>query len=238
MWDFLYKIAQMSNLSYFPTKKIQRLALNFGFEVAAVEKFRDVLFIGQSNDFNIIAIRGSDKLNDWLDNLKIANRKLSEDKLGVHLGFQQRANGILRLIEPKLHLINPGKELIICGHSLGGALAFLVGVMLSKRFSNIKIVTFGCPMIGKGCWNSYVNWLTNPSNTINLQIYHVLNRFDPIIGLPFKFLGWKRPGNSVYLNDFSISGLFKSIVNFIRNKFTDHEMDQYSKLVKDKMNAK
>ena len=78
----------------------------------------------------------------------IAIRPWYDSALGWRpAGFLNAANDVLRDIRP---LINKSQPIDLCGHSLGGAVAGLLGEALAKEGYWIRhIVLFGCPRVGK-----------------------------------------------------------------------------------------
>ncbi len=83
------------------------------------------------------------------------DEKVLRKRMFVHRGFRNYADLVLseglkeRLIEDLKN--NPQETLYITGHSLGGAVALLIGIRLADEGitpDRMKIVTFGAPAIG------------------------------------------------------------------------------------------
>lgn len=60
-----------------------------------------------------------------------------------HAGF---IRGSLKVVEEVTPLLR-NKPLVIAGHSLGGAVALVAGLLLSREGKDVEIVTFGCPHV-------------------------------------------------------------------------------------------
>lgn len=101
-----------------------------------------------------LSIRGTDPalLNDWLANLSFMPESASAIpgcSGCLHSGFLARA--MLLPVEDLLSELAMGHQVVICGHSLGGATAAIATTRLLRRTKvgqerNIKCITFGCPM--------------------------------------------------------------------------------------------
>jgi triacylglycerol lipase len=102
------------------------------------------------NGITVVAFRGTEPSNikDWIrdfDALPMRNRYLGL----CHKGFLTGAEAAIPLLIPLLK----GKQFIIVGHSLGGAMAILTGAILTAmKLPPIQITTFGAPnsFIGDG----------------------------------------------------------------------------------------
>lgn len=93
-----------------------------------------------------IAVEGTDCASDWKTNLAFLFG--SRD---THRGFRHNAKRILEeLFAAEVFLrVDKSKQLILCGHSLGGATATVLMDLLKDTFFNINLVTFGSPRTGK-----------------------------------------------------------------------------------------
>src|SRR5581483_9409403 len=64
----------------------------------------------------------------------------------VHQGFQRYFQSVWWRVEQLLRDVPAGRPLLICGHSLGAALATLAFRALPDRATSLY--TFGCPRVG------------------------------------------------------------------------------------------
>ncbi|XP_066321700.1 uncharacterized protein [Miscanthus floridulus] len=94
------------------------------------------------------------------------SKKLRKSKPAVHRGFLARANGI-----PALDLYNlaqkRNRKLVLCGHSLGGAVAALATLAILRAIAttpskednrlHVKCITFSQPPVGNAALRDYVH---------------------------------------------------------------------------------
>jgi predicted lipase len=97
----------------------------------------------------VIAFRGSIAARDWFLDfaaLPIRATLLNHATLGyVHSGFLAAAMSVL----PRIALAVEGKPYALTGHSLGGAIALMVGaIMADENNPPQRICTFGAPKVG------------------------------------------------------------------------------------------
>ncbi|XP_009412375.2 phospholipase A1 PLIP1, chloroplastic [Musa acuminata AAA Group] len=101
-------------------------------------------------------IQGSDSLASWQANLFFEPIKFEEMEVLVHRGIYEAAKGIYEQFLPEIkeHLSRHGDRarLRFTGHSLGGSLCLLVGLMLLARGDVrlrqlLPVVTFGSPSV-------------------------------------------------------------------------------------------
>jgi triacylglycerol lipase len=119
----------------------------------------------------LLAFRGTSSLRDWQTNVNYtltfpfshrdeSNENTSTSKsvqvdgkrrIGVHRGFWQALDSIFERVAlfVKAHAAN-GKRVVLCGHSLGGALATLASarLVLQERVRVDVLFTFGQPRAG------------------------------------------------------------------------------------------
>lgn len=175
-----------------------------------------------------ISVRGTaEKPNIWQD---IETALIPDSILGIslHRGFQADARAILNDAVPHLRKDYPVR---ITGHSLGGAVAAILGLYLEKEgFLIERVVTFGEP-----------RWTTEVFDTPALaKATRVVHNRDVVPMLPPHSVFGKykhssaevilRPGkNFIYLDQhdadrFSVGEFWRNATNF---SFADHHMDGY-----------
>lgn len=98
------------------------------------------VFIIKRKTIDIIAFRGTQQARDWLFNLSAipipyANRL-------CHSGFVMAHISVWSKIKKHLDM---KKRTLVCGHSLGGALAELTAAKLHRKHPNLNLCTFGKP---------------------------------------------------------------------------------------------
>lgn len=90
-----------------------------------------------------IFVRGTMLWSDHLSNLKFAQVYDPELDSYIHSGFLRKSEVLLSDLEP---LLDKGGEITVNGHSLGGAMAAIIGWKLIKRGYDVKrITTFAAP---------------------------------------------------------------------------------------------
>ena len=131
-----------------------------------------------------ICFKGTSNLNDWKTNLNLKLVKYQKNNIDfyVHNGYYNQYNNIKYklynyLIYNKVNYDN----IIICGHSLGGALANICAFdIVDKPFihnKNVICVTFGSPRIGD---KNFVNLY----NSFNISTHRIVISGDPVPKLP------------------------------------------------------
>ena len=113
-------------------------------------------------DVCVLAFRGTQDKRDVCDDLKIQQTMRFGCK--VHAGFMERADAIP--LEEVQKLLRRGKPLLVCGHSLGGAVASLTTLRLLDHTGSspleadcvqrTRCVTFGMPLLGCDKLTAYV----------------------------------------------------------------------------------
>lgn len=100
------------------------------------------VYIAKRKSIDIIAFRGTQQGRDWLTDALVVPVPYA-GRL-CHGGFAMAHRSVWK--EVKKH-IDPKKRTLICGHSLGGALAELSASMLNGKHDNINLITFGKPNV-------------------------------------------------------------------------------------------
>lgn len=128
-----------------------------------------------------LSLRGSYNMKDLLTDLAVLPIHDTNLEGCVHMGFLNRAKSFPLasfLTYWSHHPERVKKSFIICGHSLGGAAAHLVTMLLliqsrnldSTRQCQIKSITFGAPFVGNQLLKEFVEknkWTTHFYTFVN-----------------------------------------------------------------------
>lgn len=137
-------------------------------------------FIAYSSKQVLISVRGTElnKKKDWLQNIKADEVDFSDGKGQVHKGFYECFQFVKREID-KLLKKHSGKEIIITGHSLGGAIATLTAAYIRKNITEkVMLYTFGSPRVGNRTFAEYF------SKTKPLIHFRCVNDRDLVTNVP------------------------------------------------------
>ena len=154
----------------------------------------------------VIVFKGSKEPQDWLTNFNLRNEKF-EGHGNVHKGFNESLKLFFELIKNKdltdmssyttviedIENINENSQIILTGHSLGGALATLAGCYLYEKGikkENLEVYTFGSPPVGTKEFTKYYH------DKINL--YRLVNENDVVPKLD-KLLNLSHLGTKIVL---------------------------------------
>jgi len=145
--DSLEFLKQLSIRSYLNPKELEEICRREGASIQMIEDKKtdgQVLILNFEN-YTVLAFRGSEfKRKDWITNFKLFPRKTP---LGyAHCGFVSSFERLWPSIKQKMD----SKQVIITGHSLGGALAQICGLWCYQELEikPICVVTFGQPRVG------------------------------------------------------------------------------------------
>ena len=170
-------------------------------------------FITHHDELILISVRGTSEVGPdaWLD--ADAHQVPFEEGDGkVHKGFYRAAKVTYAFAVEYLEKFYNGQKLVICGHSLGGAVALLLAEMLrrNKRYQpDIVLYTYGAPRAADSTFieaakplnhhrivfhNDPVpsvpsTWMNTPSNRVPVYATHgAVLALHPVGGLAF-FIG-------------------------------------------------
>ena len=132
-----------------------------------------------------LVIRGTATYKNVLTDLKY---KKTDDpvvgkKLKTHFGFSESASSLFKMVnDTGLGTEADGYDLYITGHSLGGAIACLLGIYLYDRPCLKGVVTFGQPKVMNESSTLIANTRLGP------RYLRVVNNTDPVACMPPKTL--------------------------------------------------
>ena len=151
-----------------------------------------ILRNGEKRNVFLLIVRGTE-YGEWYSNIDFAP---SHSDLTLYAeNFQAAAQDIYDSVS-KTVLADKKALLLISGHSRGGAVSNLLGVMFNAvRDTELNyIYAFASP--------TTLHTPSDGSDTLDVyadNIYNVINRYDPFPELPPKEMGFYRPGNDVIL---------------------------------------
>lgn len=161
----------------------------------------------------IVMFRGSENLDDWLANLNImletAKFQGSPQNVKVHRGYQNalyQEDIPARIEDTIFSLFNdtslnlPSNEVLLSGHSQGGALAHMMGIYLADKYDDFKIdvITFAEPRFGNEALKEWVR-----TTLSNLTTWRFVYRKDFVPRVIPRFLGYAHTGHLYQFDDSS-----------------------------------
>eukprot|EP01130_Rhizamoeba_saxonica_P014924 TRINITY_DN6599_c0_g1_i2.p1 TRINITY_DN6599_c0_g1~~TRINITY_DN6599_c0_g1_i2.p1 ORF type:complete len:310 (-),score=50.14 TRINITY_DN6599_c0_g1_i2:48-977(-) len=165
----------------------------------------------------IISFRGTEResIDNWISNLKIWKTELPYeycDGCKIHSGFF-KSYGLLkkevRQVVSQLSQIYPENDIIVTGHSLGGAISTLAAIDLRHHDIDVNLlITYGSPRIGN---KKFATWFS----TEDLISYRVVHQKDIIAKVPPKFIDYHHVPREVWFYDDSVYPFRYKICNYI-----------------------
>lgn len=145
-------------------------------------------FITHNDEVILIAVRGTYELiADGLRDADALQVPFEGTESKVHRGFYEAAKKAYEFVVNYLEKFYAGQKLMICGHSLGGAVALLLSEMLRRRPGfdySLQLYTYGAPRAGDA------NFVAGAKDLVH---YRVVNHNDPVPSVPGRWTDTK-PG--------------------------------------------
>ncbi|KAL1595829.1 hypothetical protein SLS60_009519 [Paraconiothyrium brasiliense] len=122
----------------------------------------------------------------------------------VHTGFYSSWLNTRKAILPQLTEAieaHPDYEIVLVGHSLGGAVAALAALDLKARGWSPRITTFGEPRVGNAELMAYINARFNISSNRETNKYHRVTHYaDPVPLLPLAEWGYTMHSEELFIS--------------------------------------
>jgi len=190
-------------------------------------------YVVKRKTIDIIVFRGTQQIGDWAFNLfpvpvPYAGRL-------CHGGFVAAHASVWDEIEEH---IDYSKRTLICGHSLGGALAELTAAKLNGKHDNLSLITFGKP-------NTFFKGFKRRMK-LDDQI-SVVNGSDSVARVPRLCYGPSKSQNMLYFSNGGVdyinpSKYLRRKDRGIKDRVADHFMEGYKerldKFLEDQKNGK
>lgn len=239
-FKLIYRAAQLARHAYDRKSKI---LVRYGAQISRVAtpgktKVQYILLHDHRRRMQIIAVRGTVDDTNWeLDRDK---RIVRDDRAGVmlHRGFRRAADTIFQDVKPWLE---PRYTTYLTGHSLGGAVAAILGIYLwDDNFRVGGIYTFGQP--------KFTN-LQGARAYRDLPLLRVVYQNDTVALLPNRTHGDKQqfvhigPVLNLLAGPHYLYGTAKQATQFSKRSFRkmlfqislpDHKMKWYLQNLRDK----
>ena len=191
------------------------------------------VYVAKRKSIDIIAFRGTQQGRDWLTDALVVPVPYA-GRL-CHGGFVAAHASVWKEVEKH---IDPKKRTLICGHSLGGALAELSAAKLNGKHDNINLVTFGKP-------NTFFKGFKKPM-TLDSQISCV-NGSDAVARIPRLCYGPSKSQDMLYFSNGGVdyinpSKYLRKKDRGIKDRISDHFMEGYkerlTQFLEDQKNGK
>ena len=142
--------AYIAQATYKTEEDVKKSLLSQGYTLTRYKQLQgySVAYVIATNDEtrqHVIAVRGTSNIENIIVDAAFV---LVQDKItgiDIHQGFLLSARDIYEKIQPEL---NPDYKINTIGHSLGGAAAIIIAMMLDARGYSIgEVITFGQPKV-------------------------------------------------------------------------------------------
>lgn len=206
----------------------------------------DVVYFLEQDDAartQFLTVRGTANNDNITEDLDVTVREDRRTDIPIHSGFDADARAIYADAKPYL---KTGYRTRITGHSLGGAVAAIVGIYaIEDGYRVEKIVTFGQPRITTAAGVSRLNFL--PLMRV-VDENDVIPMVPPALALDKKYGPYEHVGPEVILLDGPRYVFLPShdanridVGEFWRNiaiaDLKDHKMDNYVSRISDKVSG-
>ncbi|GME81566.1 unnamed protein product [Ambrosiozyma monospora] len=207
-----------------------------------------VIMVQKSSEEIVIAFQGSSTFLDWILDFTfipidfesygfskgLNTKTLDVEDPKVHAGFKLASQNFFDYSIEVLEYLRakyPGYKMVVTGHSLGGALASLVGVELNLMGYNPAIISYAGPKV---FGPSLANWVDNEFDTSNYvsrlesqsvssiepgTYTRVTHIGDIVPCVPLVRMGYRHAGSEFYIDERYIPQNMDSVV--IRGEFKE-----------------
>ncbi|MFL9811857.1 lipase family protein [Stutzerimonas sp. VN223-3] len=179
-------------------------------------------FITHNDKIVLISVRGTQEfLADASRDADARQVPYEEGEGQAHRGFYEGFQAAKPFVERYLNAFYTGEQtLIVCGHSLGGAIALLLTEWLRREWSSdVQLYTFGAPRAADATFVKAAQSLTH---------HRIVNHNDPVPAVPLPWMDaeWKLalPGTALLFSSpaAGIALLLAGLVNLQGDPYEHH----------------
>lgn len=184
---------ELSILAYFDRTAVRSWGQTFGFtNIEHFEASNNSVTLFWNDTDIVVAFRGTDNVENAVQDVDCF--LVGDENLpgSVHQGFLNNFNMLNAQIAPTMATLVQGRAVWATGHSLGGALAAIMGIRATRQAGPVLqgIYTFAQPRVGD---SAYVHG-GFPS------LVRYVDKFDIGPHLPPLIMGYRHFGKEFYIN--------------------------------------
>ena len=154
-------------------------------------------FITHNDKVLLISVRGSQELADFLRDADARQVSHADGQGKIHRGFHDAFLVARAFVERYMRAFyRKGQTILVCGHSLGGAIALLLAEWLQRlpNSPDVQLYTYGSPRTGNRTFAQAAQ---------SLPHHRLVNHNDPIPSVPATWMDaeWKMalPGSAMLI---------------------------------------
>lgn len=158
------------------------------FDPVSKKSTQVVVLIDHDKEHILVGFRGTlNTVQQWTSNMDTVKSRWLNGKGKVHAGFKKR---FAEIYQPTVDLLKkarsivPDGDIIMSGHSMGGAVATLMASALKHEQSSILhpdwVYTFGSPRVGDKTFAQFVD------SQYGNRLVRVMNEWDMVTDMPPK----------------------------------------------------
>ena len=185
-----YYFSAISMLAYRDPDKCKQYWDRLGYKATFLDHDGAQCYVLEHDDHIVVAFRGTEPKQASDIKADLSFRKTWHKGYGkVHRGFMIE---VWKLADDlTTHVYQTKKQVYVCGHSLGGAMATLAASRCTTR--NLEeVFTYGAPRVGNGRFARSLRY----TNT------RIQNNNDIICRVPSKLFGYRHYSGPTYINHY------------------------------------